>query len=165
MVVLRELREVFRQRRLLPVDIHELLALCAPRPLYIGVAAGDVGSDPMGQFLAAVNASPVLPTLRERGVWRVGDAAATAAGDEYHRISHPLGPSPYHAVRLGSVHELRRPVYVPVASSDGFSTRGRSACRVRRSRKRRRCRDRSCAFRLVRFLIQRRPPCERWRVG
>ncbi|MGA8740594.1 MAG: acetylxylan esterase [Terracidiphilus sp.] len=53
----------------LPVDNHELIALCAPRPLFIGGGAdtgdgyanpkGDAWADPRGMFLAAVAAGPV----------------------------------------------------------------------------------------------------------
>ncbi len=55
----------------LPVDAHDLLALCAPRPVFIGAGttqAGDGWTDPKGQFLAAVAASPVYELLRASGL-------------------------------------------------------------------------------------------------
>jgi hypothetical protein len=49
----------------LPVDSHELIAMCAPRPVFIGGGAtqGDGWVDAKGTFLAAVGAGPVYRLL------------------------------------------------------------------------------------------------------
>jgi hypothetical protein len=53
----------------LPVDAHELIALCAPRPVFIGAGAasqGDGWVDAKGMFLAAAGAGPVYKLLGKK---------------------------------------------------------------------------------------------------
>ena len=53
----------------LPVDAHELIALCAPRPVFIGAGTkekGDGWVDAKGMFLAAVAAGPVYKLLGKK---------------------------------------------------------------------------------------------------
>jgi len=52
----------------LPVDSHELVALCAPRPVFISAGAtnGDGWVDAKGSFLAAVGAGPVYRLLGKK---------------------------------------------------------------------------------------------------
>jgi hypothetical protein len=54
----------------LPVDAHELVALCAPRPVFIsgGSFNGDAWVDAKGMFLAAVGAGPVYKLLGKKDV-------------------------------------------------------------------------------------------------
>jgi hypothetical protein len=55
----------------MPVDTHELIALCAPRPVFIGggtKAGGDGWADAEGTFLAEVAAGPVYQLLGRKGV-------------------------------------------------------------------------------------------------
>jgi hypothetical protein len=54
----------------LPVDAHELIALCAPRPTFIsgGATQGDGWVDAKGMFMAAEAASPVYRLLGKQGL-------------------------------------------------------------------------------------------------
>jgi hypothetical protein len=85
----------------LPVDSHELLALCAPRPVFIGAGAtnGDGWVDAKGMFLAAAGAGPVYRLLGKKDL---GTAEFPATGTpliggevafRQHSGGHTPGPN------------------------------------------------------------------------
>jgi hypothetical protein len=69
-------RKYMGRDTVLPFDQHLVISLIAPRPIAIGSAEGDLYSDPEGEFLGGVYASPVyklfglegLPTTKWPGV-------------------------------------------------------------------------------------------------
>lgn len=75
----------------MPVDAHMLLALIAPRPLYVASAEEDRWADPRGEFLAAAGAEPVYRLFGRRGI---GGAAMPG-------VHQPVGETVRYHVRAG----------------------------------------------------------------
>jgi hypothetical protein len=79
----------------LPIDQHELLALVAPRPLYVASAEDDLHADPKGEFLAAKFAGPVYALYGKKGL---GVDAPPA-------VNRPVGETIGYHVRTG-IHDI-----------------------------------------------------------
>jgi hypothetical protein len=86
----------------LPVDAHELIALCAPRPVFIGAGTleqGDGWVDPKGMFLATAAAGPVYRLLGKQDLgtteWPPTGTALVAGDLAYrqHSGGHTSGPN------------------------------------------------------------------------
>jgi len=94
----RTLKDYAANVNSLPVDWHELIALYAPRPVYIATAEEDYRGDQRGSFLAARNADPVYKLFGEVGLG-VDDMppVETPVGDfiGYHNRTGEYGQNQY----------------------------------------------------------------------
>ncbi len=94
----------------LSMDQHELLALIAPRPVYLASAVEDRPADPKGELLTALNADAVYRLLGTNGM---GDAIrrATAEKDgmyydvEMPPLGQPIGDVIRYHIREGG-HDI-----------------------------------------------------------
>jgi hypothetical protein len=87
----------------LPVDQHMLIALCAPRPVYVNGGRTDQWSDPKGEFLALAAAGPVYRLLgaKDLGVTEVPDfdkpVTTGSLAFHYHSSGHTAVPADWKA--------------------------------------------------------------------
>jgi hypothetical protein len=86
----------------LPVDAHELVALCAPRPLFISAGSANVEGlwvDGKGMFLAGVHAGPVYELLGKKSLGTTvfpPEQTTLIEGDiafRQHEGGHTVGPN------------------------------------------------------------------------
>ncbi|MCJ7449013.1 MAG: acetylxylan esterase [Bacteroidales bacterium] len=91
-----------RTQKDIPVDAHELVAICAPRPVFISSGSptnGDAWVDGKGMFLAGAYASPVYELLGKKGMGTTEMPPVEKAlvyGDVAYRMhsgGHTSGPN------------------------------------------------------------------------
>ncbi|HDQ44869.1 MAG TPA: hypothetical protein ENN17_05135 [bacterium] len=73
-----------------PVDGHSLLALCAPRPVFINAGTRDSWTDPYGTYLTAATATPVYALLGGRGLIMTDPKPRTDVGYISGNIAYRL---------------------------------------------------------------------------
>ena len=93
----RQYRTYNNRPEALPIDQHDLLALIAPRPLYVASAQGDQWADPKGEFLGARKADPVYKLYGKKGI----------GTDTWPPIHKPVGETVRYHVRAGE-HDVKR---------------------------------------------------------
>lgn len=74
-----------------PIDKHMLIALGAPRPIYIASAAEDQWADPKGEFLSGLHAQPVYDLFGKKGV----------GVSEQPAVDQPVGDTVGYHIRTG----------------------------------------------------------------
>jgi hypothetical protein len=87
----------------MPVDAHMLIALSAPRPVFITGGTADQWADPVGEFLAGVAAGPVYRLLGKKDLGTTElpplDTPLTRGdiGWHYHTGGHAATPADWKA--------------------------------------------------------------------
>ena len=66
-------RQLPRRVLALPVDAQVMVALCAPRPLFIATGHADTWSDPIGSYLTCLRVSSVYRLLGTAGFQDCGE--------------------------------------------------------------------------------------------
>jgi len=75
----------------MPFDSHMLIALIAPRPVYVASAEEDKWADPKGEFLGAAAASPVYRLFGKKGI----------ESDKMPGLHQPVGDAVGYHIRAG----------------------------------------------------------------
>ena len=86
----RNFRKYMDNEDALPFDQHELVALMAPRPVYIASASEDLWADPKGEWLSALNASPVYALYGLDGLVSDGSMPAPGSAQSEGTIAYHL---------------------------------------------------------------------------
>jgi hypothetical protein len=87
----------------MPVDSHMLIALCAPRPVFVTGGTQDQWADPHGMFLAQVGAGPVYRLLGKKDLGTTTlpplDMPLTSGslGFHYHTGGHTISSADWKA--------------------------------------------------------------------
>ncbi|MFM8435029.1 MAG: family 16 glycoside hydrolase [Planctomycetia bacterium] len=109
----------------MPTDQHVLLAMAAPRPLYVASAIEDRWADPRGEFLACVAAEPVWRLFGLEGLgtadWPPPDTPVGSGRIGYHVRSGKHDLLEYDWQRFADFADRHlRPVEPPAAPSAEF---------------------------------------------
>ena len=97
----------------LPFDQHFLLALCAPRHIYVGSASEDESADPKSEFLACCAVSPIYEALGKKGL--AGPDRYPLPGEYLHdgALGYHLRPGAHYLSRHdwnGYIRFIRRKI-------------------------------------------------------
>jgi hypothetical protein len=97
----------------LPIDAHELLALAAPRPIFIGAGnfQSDDWGDPTGSYLAAKAASPAYELL--------GVAGLAGSGEPGIDETRATGRIAFRQQHGGHSNELNWPAFSTTRRASG----------------------------------------------
>ena len=114
----------------MPVDSHELIALCAPRPVFIGAGAsvGDGWADARGMFLAESAAGPVYRLLGKQDLGTTAFPPIETGlvdgdlGFRQHSGGHTPGPNWPTFLDFASRY-LHAPAAIKTASTEGSNMR------------------------------------------